>query len=222
MQRLTGRILVLAVSVAALFVAVTEWQPSAQSQADINVVSITATTEPTLRDWDARINRMLRNGELTLQRVLQDTLILGRQHERLVQTHRGIPVFGGDVVRQLDGSLTVSIFGTIYLGIELDPMPRLSVNEAAVTIRQLAKLAGPEAALPGLPSLTVLPRGPNGSALAYVVQAVFPGDERIYFIDANSGALLFDYSNRQRQAAVGRGVGVLGDTKKVSASGSCQ
>ena len=39
------------------------------------------------------------------------------------------------------------------------------------------------------------------------------------FIDASTGARSCEYSDRQTQSAVGRARGVLGDSKKISASG---
>jgi thermolysin len=41
-----------------------------------------------------------------------------------------------------------------------------------------------------------------------------------YFLDAASGVLLRQYSDRHAQSAVGRGTGVLGDSKKISVSGA--
>ena len=41
-----------------------------------------------------------------------------------------------------------------------------------------------------------------------------------YFIDASTGATVLQYSDRQSQSAVGRARGVLGDSKKISASAS--
>ena len=40
-----------------------------------------------------------------------------------------------------------------------------------------------------------------------------------YFLDAQSGEVLLQYSDRQSQSAVGRATGVLGDSKKISVSG---
>jgi len=41
-----------------------------------------------------------------------------------------------------------------------------------------------------------------------------------YFLDASSGGVLMQFSDRQSQSAVGRATGVLGDSKKMSVSGS--
>jgi bacillolysin len=51
------------------------------------------------------------------------------------------------------------------------------------------------------------------------VKTLTADDLRQYFVDASNGAILFDYSDLQTQTAViGRGTGVLGDTKKISVS----
>src|SRR4026209_1431909 len=41
-------------------------------------------------------------------------------------------------------------------------------------------------------------------------------DARQYFIDATTGETVLDYSDRETQSAVGKALGVLGDTKKIS------
>ena len=52
------------------------------------------------------------------------------------------------------------------------------------------------------------------------MRAATQSDVREYFVDARDGTIAFDYSDLQTQSAVGRGQGVLGDTKKVSVSSS--
>jgi Zn-dependent metalloprotease len=59
------------------------------------------------------IDSMIKAGELRTKQMQQDTVLPGRRHERLVQLHNGVPVWGAEVVRQVDarGSV-VSVFGT--------------------------------------------------------------------------------------------------------------
>ena len=54
-------------------------------------------TGQSLATWDARVAAMLRNGQLDIARVQDDTMIAGRTHERLAQRHEGMPVFGGEI-----------------------------------------------------------------------------------------------------------------------------
>ena len=50
--------------------------------------------------------------------------------KRLGQYYEDVPVFGGDIARQLDRGLTVSIYGTAYTDIDLDTTAALSHEEA--------------------------------------------------------------------------------------------
>ena len=52
------------------------------------------------------------------------------------------------------------------------------------------------------------------------MRAAALGDVREYFVDAGDGTIAFEFSDLKTQSAVGRGQGVLGDTKKISVSPS--
>src|SRR5215208_8433009 len=81
-------------------------------------LAVTGGTE--LRAWDAQVDRMVRSGELQLRLDREDTLIAGRRHLRFTQMVNGVPVYGGEVARQTDEKgVTVSIFGTVYEGIDI-------------------------------------------------------------------------------------------------------
>src|SRR5262245_16531125 len=108
-----------------------------------------------LHDWDVRIESMLRAGELTLRRTHEDTLLPSRQHVRLDQVFKGVPVYGGQLVRQTEGERTVSVFGTLYEGIDLDPRPALTADQAVAIIE---RLAGAELGPTRVPKLVVFPR----------------------------------------------------------------
>src|SRR4051812_28225745 len=71
----------------------------------------------TLPSAMARVNTMLHTGELDIATVQEDTMIPGRAHERLKQVFKGVPVFGGQVARQMDGRSTVSVSGRVYDGV---------------------------------------------------------------------------------------------------------
>ena len=64
------------------------------------LVAVQATTPGELREWDARINQMIRAGRFLVVSAVADPDISGRTHETLAQYHEGIPVFGGSVSRQ--------------------------------------------------------------------------------------------------------------------------
>jgi bacillolysin/thermolysin len=137
-----------------------------------------------------------------------------RTHERLDQDYKGIPVFGADVTRQLSQGVTVSIFGTLHIGINVDPNPTLDSQRARAVIEQLAGVElGPRDRL----ELMIFPTREGGYALAYRARVIALPDVTVYFIDAHTGEMLFEYSDLKTQAAaVGKAAGVLGDTKKIS------
>jgi bacillolysin len=164
-----------------------------------------------VRAWDARIGSMLRGGELVIRRVDQDTMVSGRQHERLSQHYGGVPVFGGELVRQLDGAQTVSVFGGLYEGISLATEPTLTTSDAVAAV---TTLTGVTLNATHQPELVILPLNDGGYALTYRARVMTGGDVVVYFIDAHSGAVTYSYSDLK--TTVGTGTGVLGDTKKIS------
>jgi bacillolysin len=168
-----------------------------------------------LSDWDFRIGRLEVQGDLRLRRSRADELMPGRVHERFAQFHRGVPVWGGELVRQRTEAETISVFGTFYEGLELDVAPTLSANDAAriVAERGLTLPLGKQ------PELVVLPLA-EGAALAWRLRANTDAeqgfDARMIFLDARDGRVLNEYSDLKRQSAVGNGTGVLSDPKKMS------
>lgn len=192
-----------------------QWDSSAQQVPafdNVGALNISATTDTSIREWDPQIDTWLRSGELRRQRVIVDTLLPDRTHERLAQYHNGIPVFGAEITRQLLGPITVSMFGTVHSGILLDLTPGISAEDAKDAIQ---RLAGSDAVVEGTPTLTIFP-GPGGYSLCYRAAVLRVDDELEYFVDADTGTEVFRYSNLKRQTAVGRGTGVLGDAKKIS------
>ncbi len=83
-----------------------------------------AVTDPSdVASWDRRAQRMMTSGELVLRESARDALVEGRVNERYTQTYRGVPVFGGDLSRQVEGGKAVSFFGVLYGDITIDPRP---------------------------------------------------------------------------------------------------
>ncbi|MGH9197917.1 MAG: hypothetical protein ACRD1T_19515, partial [Acidimicrobiia bacterium] len=175
--------------------------------------AVTAAARSDLRDWDAHLNRMLRDGELKPRLTRADTLLRGRRHERLTQYHQDVPVFGADVSRQIDNHQTVSIFGRLYRDVDLNTTPRLSAENAQAIVERLAGTPlGPRRR----PELVILPRVEEGYTLTYQARVFTSGALMTYFIDAQTGTVAWQFNDLQTQAAIGRGRGVLGDDKKVS------
>src|SRR5260370_1130023 len=186
--------------------------PAAQSQGTL--ATIVPGSLRALRDWSERTDSMLRTGELRMRQVRADTLIPGHVVERADQYYRGVRVHGADISRQLDEQgVVLSVFGNLYDGIDLTPDPEVTPDEVRTRV---SELAAAEQAESNQPELVVLPRDEGGFRLAWRMRAVtLQADIVQYFLDAASGDVLLQYSDRQAQSAVGRAVCVLGDTKKI-------
>jgi thermolysin len=186
----------------------------AAGAAEPRVQRLAVVERTALRDWDARIESMLTTGDLQVRRTHEDTLLPSRQHVRLDQFHRGVPVYGGQLVRQTEGERTVSVFGTLYEGIEVDPQPKLTADQAVAIVE---KLSGADLGPSRVPQLVVFPREDGSYVLAYTTRVFAESDLWRYFIDARSGDVVARRSEMKRQAASsGLGTGVLGDRKKMS------
>ena len=189
--------------------------PALKSQ--VRVQTVAPTTAGAVRDWDNTVNSMVRTRELQVRLQRPDTLMPGRTLEQLDQYYNGVRVWGGGVSRQLDGLTAISIFGTIYPDIALDSTPTVTQQDAKSAIE---RAGGAELGPGAQPELVILPMEDGTLKLAWVGNVTTTGDRLQLFIDAKTGAELRRLSLRERQAPnafVGRGLGVLGDDKKVSA-----
>jgi Zn-dependent metalloprotease len=165
-------------------------------------------------DADARIAGMLATGELVRSYSAADPQDPNRTHEYFTQRHLGVPVFGGGVSRQRAGDRTISVFGTIYLGIDLAVAPRMTTANALAGLRAVA--ASP--VVPGDDlSVFVMPELTGSYRLVYRAQFV---DGKIRTLDAMTGELIRTEDAFVSQRTVGTGRGQHGDEKKVSASRS--
>ena len=191
--------------------------PAAQAPAG-RLTRIAAGSSPSLRQYDSMTQSMLRSGELRIRQQRDDTLLPGHSVDRADQFYRGVRVFGGDVSRQLDRQgVVMSMFGSVYSGIDLPVNPRFDAEAAR---QRITDLAGTEQPSDSEPELVILPHDEGAAfSLAWRMRAVTRSADFIqYFVDASSGTVLKQFSDRQSQA-VGRAVGVLGDNKKISVSG---
>lgn len=174
-----------------------------------------------LREWDDQVTSMVRDRDLRLRATQVDTIVAGRLHERYDQYYKGIPVFGGEAIRETDGQLTMSVTASIYKGIDVDTAPALSAS-AAAQVFQRETGATADARLS--PELMVLPRADGTYALAYRVSAFVDHAMPVLFVNAATGAVEHRYNNlksQQASALVGNGVLageslVSSDQKKVS------
>ena len=207
-QPVVRALVILAVLAAAVL---SPAHPSAQNEIGRRIV--TASDARDLRAWDVQIARMLRDGQLQSRGEEADQQLEARSHERLDQYYQGVRVFGGELVRQASGGQTVSVLGSLYVGIRLDTEPALSPRDAADIVEAMTGAAvGPALA----PELVVLPRDEGGYVLAYRLRVLTEGDLAVFFIDAGTGEVALQYSDLQ--TTVGTGLGVHSDTKKISST----
>jgi bacillolysin len=204
----------VAARIAAVFLGTLVLVPGGHAAAG-HPARVQAMTTREAGGWDARIQALVADGDLRPRQVRSDTLLPGRRHERFTQLYRGVRVFGGEVVRQSDDTgNAVSVFGTFYEGIDLDPRPTLSADRARdlVTTKDAPRfLVGRD------PELVVLPEEGGGYSLCWRLREWTRNDLVMYFVDARDGRVRWQYSDLETQSAVGLGTGVLGDRKKVSA-----
>ena len=180
----------------------------AAAQGHPNVLAVSRDAAGEFRAWDAQIDQMVRSRDLRVREVQRDSLLPDRRHERLDQYHRGVRIVGGDIARQIARDGTVSMFGSIHSGIDLDVTPRLPVDRGRDAVAQ---------AVGGEPfgdvELVVLPLS-DGYHLAYAGQATTGLEIVNVYVDANTGTLLRQYSDFLNE--IGKGKGTYGDDKKVS------
>jgi Zn-dependent metalloprotease len=177
-------------------------------------VQVDAASAASVHEWATRVEALESSGGLAVRLARPDTMIPGRRHERLAQVYEGVPVFGGELIRQSDASGPLTVFGTYYDGIDVDVTPTLGPRDVE---SRLAGEGGRPFGVQGGPQLLVLPLQEGGYRLAWRVRAFFeePFDIRQVFYDAHSGQVLLDYRDIHTQAA-GNATGVLGDRKKIS------
>lgn len=164
------------------------------------VLRVQAASRPSVGQWSRQVDHLLAQGKLAVRLVRKDTMIPGREHERLAQLHRGVPVFGGELIRQSDLSGPLTVFGLYYDDVDVDVAPKLGP-------RQIEGLLAEKGGRPfgEEPELLVLPLEAGGYRLAYRVRAFFeePFDVRQFFFDAASGAVLLEYRDIHTQVQSG-------------------
>src|SRR5687767_3433413 len=82
--------------------------PAPMAQGARGAARIAPDSAADLRQWDQRVDSMMRSRELRIRQRRDDLVLEGRNHERAEQFHQGVRVFGGDVTRQLQNGQVVS------------------------------------------------------------------------------------------------------------------
>ena len=175
-------------------------------------LTVAATTWSDLRIWDRTIDQLVRGGELVGGGVHEDPVLAGRRHETFVQSYWGIPVYGGSLVRQTAGGVPVSVIGTLLTGITVDPTPALSAARVAAI---LGEISGASLVATSAPHLTVFRLFDGTDRLTYRATLT---DLRTYFVNADTGQVVWSTAAVVTQREVGLGTGAVGDRKKISAT----
>jgi bacillolysin len=209
------RALVMALTLGVALISTSATAQDAQEQTVSRAITVTAGAQDlrALSDWDHQIDSLSGAGLLRLRMTREDTLLPGRTHERFDEYYQGVRVFGAQLVRQVANGQAVSVFGTFHPSIAIDARPSLNEDDALARARDLTgglPLSG------SVPELVILPKEDGSYALAWYVRVLTRKDLVALFVDAKSGAEAFRYSDLETDAAVGTGLGVLGDRKKIS------
>ena len=171
-----------------------------------------AGAQETLPRALARVDDMLVAGELDITLLQDDTMIPGRVHERLGQMYDGLPVFGAQVLRQMDGRSAISISGRLYEGIDVEANPAITAARAADVA--LAD-ADSGAIIRGETTLGILPLG-DGYRLVYRMEVRSDWTIRDVYVDAHAGAVVLSLNGIHSQTAIGQGTSLLGGSRKLS------
>lgn len=166
-------------------------------------------TLPAARD---RVDTMLSGGQLNISSLHDDTMMAGRAIERLSQFHEGLPVFGGEVVRHLDGRAIVSVSGRLYETLDININAAIAperANDVAVAA------LGAGANVRGETTLGILPVE-SGYRLVYRMKVLSDWAIREVYVDARSAEIVLSVNGIQTQAAIGQGSGIVGTLRKMS------
>jgi thermolysin len=157
---------------------------------------------------------MARDGNLRLRKIQNDPMVPGHRTERYDQYFKGVRVWGADLVRVVVTDVPQTMFGMLAGGISISETPTLLDEDVAT---RFAAIAGAEGHVLSAPELVVLPTDLGTYLLAYRAVVAVGGAVEDVFIDANTGVEAMRISEiRTQTPAVGKGQGVLGDTKKIS------
>ncbi|MHB8095225.1 MAG: M4 family metallopeptidase [Candidatus Aminicenantales bacterium] len=134
-------------------------------------------------------------------------------HERYDVYHKGLKVWGAQLLRHRRNGQVYLINGDLIEGIDLDVTPTVTADQAAQMAR--TGLTDPAYKLDPGSDLMIYPEGAQFILAYRVTYAKF--DSRIItFIDAKTGRIVFRHDDVNKTTAIGKGTGILGDTKKMS------
>jgi Tol biopolymer transport system component len=187
-----------------------------RSSDELEAATIAATEDNpgALGAWNARVDRLVRLRHLDLAASISDPAVAGRTLDRFIQRYDGVPVLGGEIVRQRAGTRPLSIFGTIYPVSEIDTDPALTAPEAAQVLER--QLTEPLLAPPDVQRLVIVPQESGRPALAYEIRALTTTEILIAVVDARSGTVLTRYRDAHAGPPALRGAGDGIDSQRLA------
>jgi Zn-dependent metalloprotease len=131
--------------------------------------------------------------ELTLRSIERDDL--GMTHLTYAQRHRGLPVFGREMLLHLDGNAVTVVNGEFTVDIALPTTPAVSATEARIAARAVPARALRPADV--APELLVFVDGEERARLAWRVSIVSERPLGLWqvFVDARTGGVLRFYND---------------------------
>jgi len=143
-----------------------------------------------------------------------DVDYLGMRHVRLAQRYHGLPVYGCEMIAHFtaDGILK-AINGTYLDGIEIDPTPALTADQATQTVRDDLVLSFGTVESDQA-ELCVFPwEGEYYLVWRLEIQSRNPLGWWEYFVDARTGEIIHKADRIRYEDAIGTGIGLLGDPR---------
>ena len=134
--------------------------------------------------------------------------VIGADHVRFQQFHRGVPVTAGELIVHLEGAAVVALNGKLLPKVVVDVVPTVSASEALDAVRELVKkhLTTNPVEL-SEPELQILNRGllegvQKPTRLTWFMVATNAELREFVWVDAGRGGIALHFSQR-RVAAQG-------------------
>ncbi|MEZ4364132.1 MAG: M4 family metallopeptidase [Kofleriaceae bacterium] len=133
----------------------------------------------------------------------------GVTHVRFAQTHRGVPVFEGEVITHVDAAGQVTETSALRAIGDLSVVPVITQAHAAQLARQAPFAAGRASEAVSL--LQILPRGERSAVDRLTWHVMLRGEDAAgpmhwdVFVDAHSGKVVWAFDSLETSAAIGLG-----------------
>ena len=142
---------------------------------------------------------------------------LGMRHIRFDQMHSGIRVIGGELIAHFSANnVLATVNGTFEPGIQMSVLPVLPETDAlTIADADLQSFFGKGE--PDAPELVIFPwEGTTYLAWRFFLRSDTPMGRWEYFVDANSGEIIFKANRIMNESAandIGTGTGVMGTAR---------